>query len=325
MTCARVASLTALAVAASACLRQAEDRALGDLEIGVGAAGGVTFAVADGLAHIRSLTAGEIELRAQAPVLRITAAPEAGAHTAWTLTVHNCMPDAELGAVAGAAQLAVTPLGGPRPTVRAWQVDLPEDVDTVLTVAPPDHEQADPFRIAVMSDIQQGLDEVEEVFARILQDETVRMVLSAGDLVEDGAGEEFDLLEAQLEALEIPFYVTVGNHDLWRGPNQWRRRFGRFTVHFDFKGVAFSLVDSASATIDPIVYGWLDEWLAEAADRTHVFLTQTQAPVTDPPLRFLICILIQGAEQMQAPPGLCICPRPRVTLVVTNIEKASAN
>src|SRR5690606_20030834 len=47
-----------------------------------------------------------------------------------------------------------------------------------------------------------------------------------------------------------------------------------------FKGVAFSLVDSGNASLDPIVYDWLDGWLDRAAGDVHVF--GTHFPPIDP-------------------------------------------
>ena len=35
-------------------------------------------------------------------------------------------------------------------------------------------------------------------------------------------------------------------------------------------GVGFTLLDSASATIDPLAYEWLDQWLAEGRHQVHV-------------------------------------------------------
>lgn len=268
------------ALLSSSCLRQAEDRALGDLEIGVASVGQVDFAVEGGLAHVLSAAPGAITLRAQAPVLRVLATSAAASASTWVITVENCMPDAELSAAADGAPLAVVSRPEARPTVRSWEVELPAGAQSLLTIAPPDYDRGERFRFAVLSDVQQGLSSVDDLFERINREDGVRMVLSTGDLVEDGAAAEFDRFEQKLETLAVPFYSTVGNHDLWGGPAEWRRRFGRFSMHFDFKGVSFSLVDSGSATIDPIVYDWLDDWLVEARDRVHIVLTHI--PPLDP-------------------------------------------
>jgi 3',5'-cyclic AMP phosphodiesterase CpdA len=122
-----------------------------------------------------------------------------------------------------------------------------------------------------MADIQNALPEVHQVFARVNAEPGVRFVIFLGDLTERGKLREYHEAIAQITTLDVPFYATLGNHELYNDAERWRTYFGRYTQHFTFRGVTFSLIDSASATIDPIVYGWLDEWLAEARDRIHVY------------------------------------------------------
>jgi hypothetical protein len=63
-------------------------------------------------------------------------------------------------------------------------------------------------------------------------------------------------------------------------PRHWHELFGPFNVHFRFRGVAFSLVDSGNGTIDPQMYERLDGWLDEAKSAPHVMLTHV--PPLDP-------------------------------------------
>ena len=71
-----------------------------------------------------------------------------------------------------------------------------------------------------------------------------------------------------------------GNHEMGAPASAWHELFGPFNVHFTFKGVAFSLVDSGNATIDPHVYERLDGWLDDNRARTHAVLTHV--PPIDP-------------------------------------------
>ena len=180
----------------------------------------------------------------------------------------------------GGQQELATVVPQARPTVRGFRVTLEANVDAELRIAPPDADVLEPWRVAVMGDIQTALGEVDEVFATINQDPSLRMVLSTGDIVENGRISEYDQFAEQLETLDIPYYSTIGNHELIGDIAIWLERFGRFNVHFTFKGATFSLVDSGSATIDPLVYDWLDGWLEDAKSRTHVFLTHF--PPIDP-------------------------------------------
>jgi Icc protein len=209
----------------------------------------------------------------------------------WELTVLNCMPDAELtalsaGAPPGDVMVDIEALPGPRPTVRRWQVTLrgqPGAAEARLRVAPPDADAPAPgesWRFVVMGDIQRALPEVDDVFERINEVPGVRFVASTGDLVQSGEIGEYELLEKQLEVLDVPYFSTIGNHELFADHERWKVRFGRFNVHFRFKDAVFSLVDSGSSSVDPLVYEWLDEWLDEARDEVHFFFTHF--PAVDP-------------------------------------------
>lgn len=276
----RAAALAlALAVAVVACTRPGEDRVARDLAVGAATIDGATVDVAGGLAHVRALVPGAVALWAQAPVLEL--AVELDAAGAWTIEVANALPDAELVATSAAGEsIAAAALPAARPTVRAWTLALPAGVTTVR-IAPPDAgDVTTPWRFAVMGDIQGAMPEVDEVFARIDAEPGVRFVVSTGDIVDRGQEAEYELFERQLATLDVPFYSTIGNHELFDDVDRWYRRYGRANVHFRFRAVTFTLIDSASATIDPAVDRWLDAWLAEAAGDLHLF--GTHYPPVDP-------------------------------------------
>jgi hypothetical protein len=268
-------------VAAAACLRPADERAMLDLDVGLAEAGGVAFTVADRLAAVRAIAPGELELWAQAPALRIDADADASAEARWTITVRNCLADAQLVALTeGGAALVVTALDAPLPTVRRWQVDLAPGERAELTVAPADVELQTPWRFAYMADIQEGVDRVQDIFSRMNEDPAIRFVVAGGDLTDRGTREELERIQAELEQLWVPFYSTIGNHELFDDAELWQELYGPHNFHFAFRGVAFSLVDSGSATIDPVVYDRLDGWLDGARDDLHVFITHI--PPFDP-------------------------------------------
>lgn len=274
---------------AAGCLRKGEERALSDMEVGVVAEDAITVEVEDGLAHVRAVETGaagnRITLWGSAPAFRLALA--AAADQTWELTVQNCMPDAALVALDGAA-VDIVPVdqGGLRPTVRRWQV-TPRGAggtsEVRLRLAPPDAAGLAPgesWRFVVMGDIQRALDRVDDVFERINRVPGVRFVASTGDIVQRGDIHEYELFERQLEVLDVPYFSTIGNHELFSSFERWRVRFGRFNLHFRFKGAAFSLIDSGNASVDPLVQDWLDEWLEAADDDVHFFFTHY--PLIDP-------------------------------------------
>ncbi|HUQ01919.1 MAG TPA: metallophosphoesterase [Kofleriaceae bacterium] len=267
------AAVTVTALVLTACTRPGDDRPLRDEEIGHATIDNITIDVDDGLAHIRSFANRELDLWLQSPVIDLTidAVDSSGPIT---ITAQNVLPDAEL-----TGALSIAPLGGPRPTVRSWTIDLPPG-RSVIRIAPPDVLDRNAWTFAVMGDIQDALPTVDEVFAAIDAQPGLRFVISTGDIVHRGREDEWKLFEQQLTTLDIPFYSTIGNHELWGDIDRWYRRFGRATVHFDYRGVAFSLVDSASAGLDPLVDDELDTWLAQHADDIHVF--GTHYPPIDP-------------------------------------------
>ncbi len=257
------------------CTRPSEERALGNLGVGTAAFGETHVEVVDGLAAIRALADQRLELWAQAPVLDLAITVDPASAGDWTIVVRNTLGDAHL-VVDG---LTFTREPGDRPTVATFRIGLGIGTHQ-LRVAPPDADRIEPFKVAAMADIQTALPDVHQVFAQISAVPEARFVIAMGDITERGEVWEYDLFEQQLATLAVPFYTTIGNHELW-GPNErWWSRFGRMSFQFQFKGAAFSFADSGDAGIDPLVEEWLEEWLARGRDSAHVFLTHF--PPVDP-------------------------------------------
>ncbi len=106
------------------------------------------------------------------------------------------------------------------------------------------------------------------------------MIISSGDI--NGGREKSKMLDVQeaLRELRVPFYTTNGNNDV--GPtlsHAWHEVFGRHSFSFAFRGVKFSFVDSASASVAPLVYDWLRDWLQDAGG-PHILVTHI--PPLDP-------------------------------------------
>ena len=267
-----VASLTAIA-----CLRPSESRAERDLEVGHASGAGLRVDVAGGLAVVRELSSGMLRLWASAPTLEVTLERDADAPEQWDVLVDNCMPDAELstdprvGSVAIERDLA---------THCGWSVRLPEEQATRLTVRSPRAEPEASFRFGVLSDIQNAIDDVGDLYARLNQDPELAFVISAGDLTENGSAAQLARFQSALQALAVPFFSTLGNHELGTSPCRFHDYFGRGSLHFEFRGVHFTLLDSASATLDPLVYDWLDAWLEQG--RGHAHVVGMHVPPVDP-------------------------------------------
>lgn len=262
-------------VLCAACTRVGDDRPLTEDLVGTASLTDATVTVVDGLAAVRDLSDRRIELWATAPAIAIDVTIGSTGAGAWTLIVRNSLPDAVL-AVDG------TPVARDpetRPTVGQFQLVLAAGTHR-LVLAPPDADRLERYRVAAMADIQTALPTVHQVFAAINEIPDARFVIAMGDITQRAEVEEFDLFEQQLGTLNIPFYTTIGNHELWAPFERYTERFGRADFQFGFKGATFTFADSGDAGLDPLVEDWLVGRLAAAASQTSVFLTHI--PPLDP-------------------------------------------
>lgn len=264
-----------LVLLAASCTRPSEQRAEAELFIGHAEITDASVDVAGGLAAVRDFTDHRVELWSQTPDLRFQLVIGNTATGEWTIIARNIMVDAVL-TMNGAT---LTRDAGQLPTVGIFHVTLPAGTHE-LRIAPPDADIVEPFRVASMADIQTALPIVDDVFEMISAVPDARFVIAMGDITDRSYVEEYELFERQLTTLTIPFYSTLGNHELWADYRRFHERYGRGSFHFEFKGAAFTFADSGDAGLDPLVEEWLDVWLAAARDRLHIFLTHI--PPVDP-------------------------------------------
>ncbi len=261
---------------AASCLDVGEDRARADLEVGRGAAGDVKVRVVDGLATIRSASDSELRLWNSAPTVAIELTGETS--RTLELTLDNAMPAGQLSGEPASA-VTVTALAAERPTQKRYSVELTGAGPATLRFATVSALDRTAFRFAVLSDVQEAIDDVRDIYTKV-NDEGVEFLLGAGDLTQQGTVEQLERYQAELRSLNVPYYTTLGNHELGQNPTLWHDYFGRGNFSFEYHAVRFTMLDSASATIDPMVYGWLEGWLESSQDGTHV--VAMHIPPTDP-------------------------------------------
>jgi 3',5'-cyclic AMP phosphodiesterase CpdA len=174
------------------------------------------------------------------------------------------MPDAELSGAPGAVAMP-----GAVPTQRRW-IFTPDASDLTLAVAPLDAGAPGAFRFAVLADVQEGIGKVQDIYRLVAAEPQVRFVVFDGDLTQFGTTEELQRFQRELRSLPVPLFATLGNHELGSRPPTFHALFGRGSFRYVFRGVQFTMLDSASATIAPLTYTRLEGWLAEGRDRLHV-------------------------------------------------------
>lgn len=265
-----------VACALLCCTRPAEERAYADEEVGHADGDALGVDVVGGLAVVRALDTSSISLWASAPRLELSVSFHAPPPPSLTLQVDNCMPGSVLDA--GDVPVSASPREAKRCSFQLGPFDNGDPVQ--LRLAPPGSETMRAVRFGVMSDIQEAIDRVKDIYQVANREPGLDFMLSAGDLTEHGDTAELEQFETELLGLDIPYYTTLGNHELRQSPCLFQAHFGRGSSSFEYGGVRFTLLDSASATIDPIVLGWLDEWLALGADRLHV--VAMHVPPRDP-------------------------------------------
>ena len=260
----------------SACARPAEERVEQDGNVGRASSETLAVHVKDGLAAVRALDATRVVLWGSAPSYELELTSDEAASV--TVELQNCLSDAEFVALEP-ADLTLTEEPSALPTRRTFVVELPPGASR-FRVAAPDADDSGPFRFALLSDVQEALDRVSDIFERMNLEPDVRFLLGAGDLTEQGSVEQLERYQDELRALDVPYFTTLGNHELGQSPTLYHEYFGRGNFQFGFRGVTFTLLDSASATLDPTVYDWLDGWLSNARDGVHVI--SMHIPPLDP-------------------------------------------
>lgn len=254
-----------------ACTRVAEGRATRDLEIGKASIDGVSVTVKDGLANVRSLAPGELRLWAQAPSLHIEVKLGQGAGGPFRVVVENSLADAELVAKRpGEDERPAMLEASPAPTELHFAIDLAPGTTETLSLRPPDEAGIGSFRFAVYADVQEKLDIVQDIYSKMNEDPAIRFALISGDLTSQGTDEQLSRFQREMKTLRFPCYATLGNHELGTRDDAFHDYFGRGNFSFAYRGVHFTLLDAASATIDPIVYDLLGSWLAAGKNRGHV-------------------------------------------------------
>lgn len=251
-------------------------------------AGVVRVDVDEGLATVRELTASGVTLWAQAPEIAGVIEAWAGLAAHWRITLENALPDAELTATVDGSALTATSVPGPRPTVRIWEFATRPDGPVRFVVTAPDRADLTPYRIVYVSDLHHGQGPTPEIFARINlaadpvnAEPAVRFVLCGGDLTHRGTRGELDAFLADLARLNVPFYTAAGNHDVgWDTADLWAATMGRTNFHFAFRGVHFTVLDTAGSTVDPTAFSWLRTYLDAGRDAVHVFVAHV--PPLDP-------------------------------------------
>jgi 3',5'-cyclic AMP phosphodiesterase CpdA len=149
------------------------------------------------------------------------------------------------------------------------------------------------LRFAVVGDVQGRYDEAEDAVRLLNEVDGLAFVVQVGDFTDLGRSYEFELMTRVFEALEVPWFVVVGNHDLLgNGGAIFDALLGPRNSDFTFARTRFVLLDTNSREygLDGTVpdLGWLASRVAPSADHDRVVVFSHVGPWSsdfDPALR----------------------------------------
>jgi Icc protein len=265
-----------------ACLDVAEERARADLEVGHATVEKTRVDVENGFAAVRRFEPGTLELWGNAPTLHLELRTAADAPRQWSLAVRNVMPNAVISAhTADGVALAVASEPMTFSTERRIFFGVAPGSTVSVDIGPADAERSTPFEFLEFADVQEAVDRVGDIFAKMNRESAARFVVMAGDITQRGEVAQLEHFQARQSELNVPIFVTLGNHELGTSDGApYRAHFGRGSQSFTFHGVRFTLLDDASASIDPLVYSWLDDWLLRGQNGVHLLFMHI--PPLDP-------------------------------------------
>jgi len=141
----------------------------------------------------------------------------------------------------------------------------------------------DSFRFAVFGDPQIKHDYLSSLgrFKQEVADRGIDFFCVLGDLTNDATPDEVDTVKLQLDRVGIPYYATIGNHDLYQadGWERFKQNYGPscYAVVIADR-VKLIFLDTADGTIGPAQFDWL---ASELQDSSYIRLVLTHFPAYD--------------------------------------------
>ncbi|MDA3865029.1 MAG: metallophosphoesterase [Deltaproteobacteria bacterium] len=273
--------LVSLLTLFSACLRPARERAELDNKVGKYETEEIKINVSQGLAAVHNLEKSKFKFWLQAPEIEFTFENTGSVELDLEVQLHNTLPEIEVECIDENIEACVVQLENTSVLTRKLlRLTLPVGSKYNLHLKATDTSSS-VFKIALLSDIQEELPRVLDIINKMNEPEDVLFAISAGDLTDNGIKEQIVKFQDSFEALNYPFYSTPGNHDVGMASSRiWHEMFGRNSFSFVFSDTRFTFVDSANATVDPLVHDQLDKWLELGKDQVHLFITHI--PLVDP-------------------------------------------
>jgi predicted phosphodiesterase len=141
----------------------------------------------------------------------------------------------------------------------------------------------DSFRFAVFGDPQVEHDYQTSLgrFKQEVADRGIDFFCVLGDLTNDATPDEVDSIKVQLGRVGVPYYATIGNHDLYQadGWERFKENYGPscFPVVIADR-IKLIFLDTADGTIGQTQFNWFE---TELQDSAYIKIVLTHFPVFD--------------------------------------------
>jgi 3',5'-cyclic AMP phosphodiesterase CpdA len=141
----------------------------------------------------------------------------------------------------------------------------------------------DSFRFAVFGDPQIGHDYRTSLaqFGREVAKRDIDFFCVLGDLTDDATADEIDSIKTQLDRVGIPYYATIGNHDLLQedGWERFKQNYGPSCYQVVIAGrIKLIFLDTADGTLGSTQFDWFE---SELQDSAYTKIVCTHYPVFD--------------------------------------------
>jgi len=257
----------------STCRNIDEYRADFDESVGSVSTNQYSASIQNGLGAITSSTENQITIFASAPNLDFQINLQATATAQFTLNIFNIMNSSSITITASdSTNIPITNTNQVLPTRYQWTFDRLGKTNLSIAIRGPNYTNNAVFRVAVLSDIQNAIDKVQDIYSKINSDTTIQYVISSGDLTSQGTEAEMKGFQLELEKLNVPMYATPGNHDAFAGFRPWQKYFGRGNFQFLFREIYFTFIDTGKASVEKQAYTLLEQWLSNTKTSLSIFL-----------------------------------------------------
>lgn len=134
------------------------------------------------------------------------------------------------------------------------------------------------FSFAVFGDTHITKDNIQylQEVAKDTLEFDIDFCIIAGDITDNGSEIEFENSIQDLQNMQIPFYTTIGNHDLYnkKGWERWKQYFGPscYTINIE-NYLRIIFLDSAEGLIGKTQFEWLENTLKGNSSRFTIIVT----------------------------------------------------